>query len=164
MPRKTAECVSGILIDEGRVLVEKRRDDDEADPGNVLLPGGHVEPRESLKHALAREMEEELGIRVGNLIPVGIQNHTASDGERQRIHYFHIKDWNGRIALKEAESVYWESQLANLSDSTERKIVLNLLNKTPILRLVSRHKGRRDDGQASGPRGSQSRTLVQSQP
>ena len=131
MPRKAVECVSGILIEKGRVLVEKRRDDDEADPGFVLLPGGHVETRESLKRGLAREMEEELGIRVENLTPVGIQHHTASDGERQRIHYFHIKDWKGRITSKEAESVYWESDLANLSSRTERRIVQNLLDKPP---------------------------------
>ena len=39
-PRKrAAECVSGILIGDGAVLVEKRRADDDADPGLVLLPG-----------------------------------------------------------------------------------------------------------------------------
>ena len=35
-----AECVSGVLISDGAVLVEKRRADDDADPGLVLLPGG----------------------------------------------------------------------------------------------------------------------------
>ena len=39
-PRKrAAECVSGVLIDDGAVLVERRRADDDADPGLVLLPG-----------------------------------------------------------------------------------------------------------------------------
>ena len=65
VPRKlAAECVSGVLISDGAVLVEKRRADDDADPGLVLLPGGHVEPGESLNRALKREMLEELGIRV----------------------------------------------------------------------------------------------------
>ena len=50
VPRKrTAECVSGVLISDGAVLVEKRRADDDADPGLVLLPGGHVEVGESLE-------------------------------------------------------------------------------------------------------------------
>src|SRR6266699_1067905 len=49
-PRKAAaECVSGVLIRDGAVLVEKRRADDDADPGLVLLPGGHVEVGESLE-------------------------------------------------------------------------------------------------------------------
>jgi 8-oxo-dGTP pyrophosphatase MutT (NUDIX family) len=60
--RAAAECVSGILLDDGSVLVEKRRVDDDADPGQVLLPGGYVEVGESLNQALKREMREELGI------------------------------------------------------------------------------------------------------
>src|SRR5436190_12278053 len=46
-PRSVAECVSGVLTRSGAVLVEKRRADDEADPGLALLPGGHVETGES---------------------------------------------------------------------------------------------------------------------
>src|SRR5213594_594894 len=63
-PGDVAECVSGVLTRNGAVLVEKRRADDEADPGLTLLPGGHVEPEESLDQALKREIREELGIRV----------------------------------------------------------------------------------------------------
>ena len=56
VPRKrAAECVSGVLISDSAVLVEKRRADDDADPGRILLPGGHVEAGESLNRALERE-------------------------------------------------------------------------------------------------------------
>src|SRR5207302_9949670 len=92
-----AECVSGVLIGDGSVLVEKRRADDDADPGQVLLPGGHVKRGESLDRALKREMREELGIRVERVAPIRVRYYTASNGERQRIHYFRIKDWKGRI-------------------------------------------------------------------
>jgi 8-oxo-dGTP diphosphatase len=129
-PRKAvAECVSGILIGEGAVLVEKRRADDDADPGLVLLPGGHIEAGESLNRALKREMREELGIRVEKITPIRVRYYTASNGERQRIHYLHIKDWKGRIRSNEAESVYWESNISHLSDTIERKIVLKLLSQ-----------------------------------
>ena len=129
-PRKVvAECVSGVLIGDGSVLVEKRRADDDADPGLVLLPGGHVEAGESLTRALKREMREELGIRVEKIAPIRVRYYTASNGERQRIHYFRIKDWKGRIRSTEAESVYWESDISRLSDTLERKIVLKLLSQ-----------------------------------
>jgi 8-oxo-dGTP diphosphatase len=129
-PRKAvAECVSGILIGEGAVLVEKRRADDDADPGLVLLPGGHIEAGESLNRALKREMREELGIRVEKVTPIRVRYYTASNGERQRIHYLHIKDWKGRIRSNEAESVYWESDISHLSDTIEKKIVLKLLSQ-----------------------------------
>jgi len=123
-----AECVSGVLTRNCAVLVEKRRADDEADPGLTFLPGGHVEPEESLDQALKREMREELGIRVEKTTPLLVRLYTASNGERQRIHYFRVMAWKGRIQSGEAETVYWESNIGNLSDSIERRMVLKLLS------------------------------------
>ena len=131
-PRSVAECVSGVLTRNGAVLVERRRADDEADPGLTFLPGGHVERGESLGQALRREMREELGIRVEQTTPLLVRLYTASNGERQRIHYFHVKGWRGRIRSREAETVYWESKINNLSDVIERRIVLKLLSKPRI--------------------------------
>ena len=130
MSRNSVDCVSGILIDKGRVLVERRRSDDAGDPGLVVLPGGHVEPGEPLKHAIAREMGEELGITPNRMIPVSVAYHVASDGERQRVHYFHVRDWTGKIESKEAELVYWESDPGNLSFSSERRLVLKIVRNT----------------------------------
>src|SRR5205807_8935261 len=124
-----AECVSGVLRSDGAVLVEKRRAEDEAEPVLVLLPGGHVEPGESLNRALKREMLEELGIRVEKITPIRVRYYTASNGERQRIRYFRVKDWKGKIRSNEAESVYWESDISHLSDVIERKIVRKLLSQ-----------------------------------
>jgi len=129
-PRKAvAECVSGVLIGNSSVLVEKQRADDDADLGLVLLPGGHVEVGESLNGALKREMREELGIRVKKMTPIRVRYYTASNGERQRIHYFRIKEWKGKIRSNEAETVYWESDISHLSDTLERSIVLKLLSQ-----------------------------------
>ena len=116
-------------MSDNAVLVEKRRADDESDSGLVLLPGGHVEVGESLNRALKREMQEELGVRVEKVAPIRVRYYTASNGERQRIHYFRIKDWKGKIRSNEAESVYWESDISHLSDAIERKIVLKLLSQ-----------------------------------
>src|SRR5437660_10208188 len=130
LPRRRAvECVSGILLSDGAVLVEKRRANDDADPGLVLLPGGHAEVGESLNRSLKREMREELGIRVEKITPIRVSYYTASNGERQRIHYLHIRDWKGKIKSNEAETVYWESDISNLSYTMERKIVLEQLSQ-----------------------------------
>src|SRR2546422_9456677 len=128
-----AECVSGVLIGDGVVLVERRRADDDADPGLVLLPGGHVEIGESLDQALKREMREELGITVEKITLIRVRYYTASNGERQRIHYLDIKEWKGKIRSNEAETVYWEANISHLSDAIERKIVLKLLNQVTHL-------------------------------
>ena len=122
-----ANVVAGILTRNGKFLVEKRRDNDDADPGYVEIPGWHVREGESLESALRREMKEELGIRVEKMKAVSTSLATATNGEKQRIHYFHVGRWNGIIRAKEAEKVYWESQVSGLSMAPDRAAIESLL-------------------------------------
>src|SRR6266700_3873462 len=125
--RVATDVVAGILLKKGKFLVEKRRDDDEADPGYIEIPRGHVDSDETLKEALRREMKEELGIKVERVKLVQMSLATATNGERQRIHYFYVEKWNGRIGSKEAERVYWESEVSNLSIMPDRRAVRRIL-------------------------------------
>jgi 8-oxo-dGTP diphosphatase len=115
------ETAAAILIREGKFLVEKRRDDDDSDPGFVSIPGGHVEKGESLHEALSREMKEELGITIGKSHSVYVGLHKTTNGERDRIHYFLVESWKGTIIPHEAESLYWESDPRNLTATSDRK-------------------------------------------
>jgi len=125
--RTIADCVDGILVERKKFLVEKRRDDDDADPGLIEIPGGHVDPGETLEYALKREMKEELGVDVEKAKLVQKSLVTATNGERQRIHYFHVEKWNGRVRSTEAERVYWESKISNLSIIPDRRAVRKIL-------------------------------------
>jgi len=115
------DTVAGIFIRGGKFLVEKRRNDDDSDPGFVSIPGGHVQKGESLHEALNREMKEELGITIGKSHSVYMGLHKTTSGERDRIHYFLIENWKGRIISHEAESLYWESDPRNLTATVDRK-------------------------------------------
>ncbi|MEV4397381.1 NUDIX hydrolase [Nonomuraea sp. NPDC049607] len=54
--------VTGVLVEDGRILLL----DQDADSGRSWsLPGGKVEPGETIGHALVREMREETGVEVG---------------------------------------------------------------------------------------------------
>ncbi|HWQ56480.1 MAG TPA: (deoxy)nucleoside triphosphate pyrophosphohydrolase [Bryobacteraceae bacterium] len=55
--------VAGVIERDGRVLVCRRRPQD-AHPRKWEFPGGKVEPGEAPWEALARELHEELAIRV----------------------------------------------------------------------------------------------------
>jgi 8-oxo-dGTP diphosphatase len=125
--RVIEDMAAGILVEGGKFLVEKRRDDKEADPGYVEIPGGHVEKEETLEDTLRREMKEELGIDVEKAKLVQRTLYTASNGERGRIHYFHVEKWTGRIVSNEAERVYWESDVSNLTIPPDRKAVARVL-------------------------------------
>jgi 8-oxo-dGTP pyrophosphatase MutT (NUDIX family) len=79
------QCVVGGLIvnPAGRVFVQKRSPDRELFPGCWDIPGGHVEPGETLYQALAREIAEETGWQLTRLVAL-VDNFdwdTASEGE-----------------------------------------------------------------------------------
>ena len=124
------DLVAGILVKGGKFLVEKRRDDKEADPGYIEIPGGHVEKHETLEVALKREMKEELGIDVEKAKLILKSPYTASNGERGRIHYFHVERWNGRIVANEAEEVFWESNVSNLTIAPDKRVIRKVLKNS----------------------------------
>jgi len=53
--------VTGIVIEDGRILL---LDQDTDGPRSWSLPGGKLEPGETLEQALVREMREETGAEV----------------------------------------------------------------------------------------------------
>jgi len=66
---RIALCVNAVVFDAERhkVLLTRR-----ADNGQWCLPGGHVDPGETVAESCRREVEEETGlrVRVGRLIGV----------------------------------------------------------------------------------------------
>src|SRR5688572_32259365 len=62
--------VAGVLRDvRGRILLARRTAGRDL-AGAWEFPGGKVEPGETPEAALARELEEELGIRIGASTPL----------------------------------------------------------------------------------------------
>ncbi len=101
-----APCVSFILLCDGCVLLEKRRDNKAIDPGLVMVPGGHMEEGEHQHDTLVRELDEELGIQPLNARYVCSLLHLTD--ELQLLHYYLITEWTGNIQAHEAETVCWQ--------------------------------------------------------
>lgn len=75
--------VSAVVIDNDKVLLIKRADDEEAFPGYWGIPGGSVEPTDaSLEAALVRECVEETGVELGDikLVSNNINNRAEKGG------------------------------------------------------------------------------------
>jgi 8-oxo-dGTP pyrophosphatase MutT (NUDIX family) len=68
-----AAVVFVLFRESGRWMVPfvRRRADLRDHPGQVALPGGGVKPGESAWEAAAREVQEEIGVPAGRLVPLG---------------------------------------------------------------------------------------------
>lgn len=71
--------VAAVLVRDGRVLAA-RRAAHKREGGLWELPGGKVEPGEDDATALARELEEELGVTVAVGAAVGESEHAYGHG------------------------------------------------------------------------------------
>jgi len=117
------DVVVGIIFCEGKFLAEKRKESEKIDPGIVSLPGGHVEPGETRKAALIREMKEELNIEVKKVRFIKKSRWVASSGERQNVYYFLILDYEGKPVRRTAQRILWIEEMKDLDIEIDRQAV-----------------------------------------
>ncbi|WP_395658404.1 NUDIX domain-containing protein [Nocardioides sp.] len=105
------EVVAGALVREGRVLLVHRSPYRRAYPDVWDLPGGHVEPGESKLTALAREMQEELGVAIATDSASHLCRLEAGRGaDSVRFSAWLVVDWQGaptNIAPEEHDEIRW---------------------------------------------------------
>lgn len=100
------EVAAGVLIDDsGRVLLIRRL------PGKHLaglweFPGGKIEADETVADALARELEEELGIVVRASVPV-ISIPWDYAERSVRLHALRVTAWQGTPQAREGHPLRW---------------------------------------------------------
>lgn len=77
---RTVIVAAGIVIEGGRVLLSRRKQGTHLE-GLWEFPGGKVEAGEDPRAALARELEEELGIatRIGEIVDVTFHRYEDAD-------------------------------------------------------------------------------------
>ncbi len=85
-PERPIVGVGGVIVDDGRVVLIRRRFEPLA--GEWSLPGGTLEVGETLEAAVAREMEEETGLRVEVGPVIEVFDRIMRDAEgRVRFHF-----------------------------------------------------------------------------
>ncbi len=63
-PMEWIHAALAVVRDGETVLMLRRREDDRSYPGTWALPGGRIDPGESAREAIEREVLEETGLRV----------------------------------------------------------------------------------------------------
>ena len=97
----------GILIDDaGRVLVTRRAP--EAHQGGLWeFPGGKVEENETILAALARELQEELGVLVEATEALMVLDHDYGD-KQVRLDVHCVTRWSGEPRGLEGQPLAWQ--------------------------------------------------------
>ncbi|WP_018873056.1 Nudix family hydrolase [Thioalkalivibrio sp. ALJ16] len=105
------EVAVGLIRDaDGRVLVTRRRAGRHLE-GFWEFPGGKVAPGETPAAALARELDEELGIRVHAATHCLSIPHDYPE-RRVILRVFRVADWTGQPAGREGQPLEWRAPQA----------------------------------------------------
>lgn len=97
---------AALIVRDGQVLIGQRRA--EQPMGSMWeFPGGKIEPGESAKEALARELSEELGISAIVGPPVTRIRHNYRRGGAVDLQFFAVRDFSGEIDNQIYQQVRW---------------------------------------------------------
>lgn len=96
---------AALIAPDGRVCMQQRPLD-KNHGGLWEFPGGKVEPGETPRAALVREIEEELGAQLaeGDLVPVGFADGGAGGVV---IALYACRRWSGSVRCLEGEAIGW---------------------------------------------------------
>lgn len=104
---KVVEVAAAVLIDaDGRFLLAQR-------PARTVyagyweFPGGKVEPGETTRQALIRELREEIGIEVQRADPWIVKTFSYPHAT-VRLHFFRVRQWQGEPQGREEQSLAWQ--------------------------------------------------------
>lgn len=105
--RPVTDVAVGVLIArDGRFLLTTRP------PGKVYagyweFPGGKLEAGETVAEALRRELQEEIGVTIGD-VQVWREQLVDYPHALVRLHFCKVHDWQGELHMHEGQTFAWQ--------------------------------------------------------
>ena len=106
---KIVEVAAAILLREENGHSEfllAQRPKGKVYAGYWEFPGGKLEPGESLREALVREIQEELGVTINHAWP-WLSCEFTYPHARVRLKFFRVNSWHGEISPIEHSGIVW---------------------------------------------------------
>lgn len=124
-----------VFLKGRKLLLEKRRKDEDNYAGLWALPGGHKRKKETHKQALKREMREEIGIIVKETRYIGTFKDIDPTSKKLYSHHAYIcTQWHDHIThTKEQEKIKWIALRRYKQLKPVRKVDKRILRKANIL-------------------------------
>ena len=101
------QVVAAIIERQGRLLI-CRRMPEQSHPLKWEFPGGKVEPGETPEQALARELEEELGIHGAAGQEIMRYEHTYPGRDTIMLIFFRVREFGGEPHNAIFHEMRWE--------------------------------------------------------
>lgn len=106
MSKRFIDVAAGLILKPDGQLLLAQRPGDKPWSGWWELPGGKIEAGETPAQALARELNEELGITVTRSTPWITYTHEYPQ-TIVRLGFHRVTDWNGEPSGLEGQSLAW---------------------------------------------------------
>ena len=102
-----------LIHKNGRYLLQDRIKNDWK---GYTLPGGHIEPGESIVDAVIREMQEETGLTISHPHLCGVKQFPLEEG-RYIVFLFETEEFEGDLRSSEEGTMHWidERELSNIN-------------------------------------------------
>ncbi len=107
--RTLVEVAVGILLQPDGCFLLTSRPPGKVYAGYWEFPGGKLEPGESVEQALARELHEELGLRVPTqAIARWREQQVDYPHALVRLNFCRVTRWQGELQMREGQCAAWE--------------------------------------------------------
>lgn len=106
--RPVTEVAVGVLVRQDGKFLLTSRPAGKAYAGYWEFPGGKLEKGESVAQALKRELEEELGISMGQAHPWKTEMVDYPHA-LVHLHFCKVFDWTGELQMREGQQYAWQT-------------------------------------------------------
>lgn len=107
MSRKIVDVAAAVITRPDGSFLLGQRAPGTFYPGYWEFPGGKVEPGETPREALIRELHEELGLRVETAWPWIMREHEYEHAH-VRLHFFEVPHWSGELTDHIHSALSWQ--------------------------------------------------------
>jgi 8-oxo-dGTP diphosphatase len=104
---KKVDVAAAVILRPDGCFLLGRRAPGTFYPGYWEFPGGKVEPGETPRQALVRELHEELGIEVDIAYPWIMREHVYEHAH-VRLHFFRVVSWHGELRDHVHSALAWQ--------------------------------------------------------
>jgi mutator protein MutT len=106
--RSIVDVAVGVLVGPDHRFLLTSRPAGKVYAGYWEFPGGKMEAGETVAQALRRELQEELGITIGDAHPWKV-DEVDYPHARVRLHFCRVYAWQGELQMREGQRMAWQN-------------------------------------------------------